>query len=165
MNITEAKNEIFRVVINYFKKTDKSQIPHTVCVVYYTHIISQMENIPERESLLLEISAILHDVGCPNSKKKFGNTLPHNQETEGALLVPVFLEKLITGKILTEKECEWIKTVVGSHHNHLSAQKFSFEIMADADMIVNNQEGYYDGKNFDIQKALYTESARKLYKI
>jgi len=162
MNITEAKNEIFRDVINYFKETDKSQIPHTVCVVYYTHIISQMENIPERKSLLLEISAILHDVGCPNSKKKFGNTLPHNQETEGALIVPIFLKKFITEKIIKEEEGEWLKTVVGSHHNHLSAKKYSFEPMADADMIVNNQEGYYDGKKFDIQKTLYTESAKKL---
>jgi len=162
MNLKEAKNKIFRDVINYFKETDKSQIPHTVCVVYYTHIISQMENIPEKKSLLMEISAILHDVGCPNSKKKFGNTLPHNQETEGALLVPIFIDKFITQKVITKEEGEWIKTVVGSHHNHLAAKKLSFEIMADADMIVNNQEGYYEGKNFDIQKALYTESAKKL---
>jgi len=162
MNITEAKNKIFQDVINYFTETDKSQIPHTVCVVYYTHIISQIEKIPERESLLMEISAILHDVGCPNSKKKFGNTLPHNQETEGALLVPIFIDKFINKKVITKKEAEWLTTVVGSHHNHLSAKKYSFEPMADADMIVNNQEGYYNKKNFDIQKALYTESAKKL---
>lgn len=162
MNLKEAKNKIFLNVINYFNETDKSQIPHTVCVVYYTHIISQMENIPKRKSLLLEISAILHDAGCPNSKKKFGNTLPHNQETEGALLAPIFLDEFVDKKVITKKEAEWLKTVVGSHHNHLSAKTYSFEPMADADMIVNNQEGYYNGKNFDIQKALYTESAKKL---
>jgi hypothetical protein len=86
------------------------------------------------------MTALLHDIGCPNAKTKYGNTTPVNQEREGK---PKALEMLASYPI-SEEEKLLIADVVGLHHHHKELQKMGYELLVEADLIVNLLEGYYN---------------------
>lgn len=42
-----------------------------------------------------------------------------------------------------QQEAQWIVDVVGAHHNAVKAETLGFEVLYEADLIVNLFEGYY----------------------
>lgn len=139
MNI---KHLIAKKVTDYYIENEPSieQIQHTQTVVAYTQLIATSEGLNGHELDLLEISAWLHDIGCPNARKLYGNSLPVNQQTEGKKLAKSWLDKTTE---LTEDEKSWIAEVVGTHHQFKHANELHFEPLFEADIIVNLIEGYY----------------------
>lgn len=150
-------------VMEYFLKEDKTQIPHTQCVASYTHFITTGENMPEHEAELMEIAAWMHDIGCPSSKKKYGNTLPAHQEEEGRIVAEKLL-KDIDG--LNGEEKAWIANVVGNHHKRAEVDRLKFAPLFDADCIVNMVEGYYpkDKAETYLEKAMSTKFGKEIFK-
>lgn len=139
MNI---KYLIAKKVTDYYIENEPSieQIQHTQTVVAYTQFIAISEGIDDHKLDLLEIAAWLHDIGCPNARKLYGNSLPVNQQTEGKKLAELWLDKVTE---LTKGEKSWIAEVVGTHHQFKPAHELHFEPLFEADIIVNLIEGYY----------------------
>lgn len=151
-------------MLDYYAKKDSSQIAHTLCVREYTRLLAEKENYEKRQVYLLEIAALLHDIGCPCSKEKYGNSLPENQEREGAFIAADWLQDELE---LSDFEKEWIIQVVGSHHQFRKAQELGFQILFEADMIVNIFEGYYDKSKVQLyyDKMITTWSGRSLFRL
>jgi hypothetical protein len=137
MNTTDL---LARKIIDFYATNDSSQIAHTQCVVSYTHLIASAEGWPVREAMVLECAAWMHDIGCPAAVKKYGNSKPEHQMSEGRLIVPAFLDGF-NGLTATEKQ--WIADVVGTHHQMKWALSLHYEPLFEADLIVNLLEGYY----------------------
>lgn len=156
-------NKVAECVMEYFMKEDPTQIPHTQCVASYTHYIAVCENLPEHETGLIEMAAWMHDIGCPESKKKYGNTLPVHQEEEGRIVAGELL-KNIDG--LTENEKAWIADVVGNHHKRAEVDRLKFAPLFDADCIVNMTEGYYPKENAGtfLEKAMSTKCGKEIFR-
>ena len=133
-------NTLMMRVIEYFASKDMSQITHTLCVHEYTRLIALREGYKTHKVLLLELAALLHDIGCPRSKELYGNCLPVNQERIGAEIVSEWMPAY--GK-LAPKEIDWLVKVVGTHHQLPMAKEYGFEALFEADLIVNLMEGYY----------------------
>jgi hypothetical protein len=148
-------------VITYYAKNDVQQIAHTQCVVSYTHLIASADNRQQHNNELLECAAWLHDIGCPSAKKKYGNSKPEHQMSEGRIIAPQILAK---ENALNDQEKKWITDVVGTHHQLRSALELHFEPLFEADLIVNLLEGYYPMTQAEtFLKMVHTPMGRKLY--
>ena len=154
--------KLFIKVIDYFSSVDISQIPHTLNVAYFTRLIASSENENADRINILETAAMFHDIGCPISKEKYGNSLPVNQEKEGKILT---LEMLEGETWMSEKDKTWIAEVVGTHHQLKYAKELNFEPLFDADVIVNTLEGYFSKEKADVYiKMISTNTGKELYR-
>jgi hypothetical protein len=154
--------EIAQHAAAYYAREDVKQVSHTAGVAYFTTLIARGEGYTEHRAMLLEITALLHDIGCPNARIHYGNSLPVRQEAEGKILVPEFLKETDG---LTAEEEQWIADVVGTHHQQRFALSLHFEALFDADLIENLLEGYYPlSKAETYYKMILTETGKKLYR-
>lgn len=137
------KDSIIRRVVDYYIDNPPvyEQIVHTQAVASYTRLIAVGEGDDAHRTDLLEIAAWLHDIGCPDARRIYGDSRPLHQQEIGCRLSSEWLAA-IDG--LTPEEKSWLSSVVGSHHQLTAARKLHFEPLFEADLIVNLIEGYYD---------------------
>ena len=159
-------NQVLNDILEYYARIDMSQIDHTLKVAYLTRRITEKEGYSKQAADILETSALLHDIGCPNSKLKYGNTLPANQEKEGMIVAKEILSDEKYSDIDEEIKARIIN-IVGAHHQKNKAIELKFLPLFEADAIINMTEGYF--KNSDIARRLLTshtslELFDKLYK-
>lgn len=171
------KDIIAQRVVKYYTANPPvaTQIAHTMAVAGYTRLIASAMGLSRHDCDLHEASAWLHDIGCPDAIRHYGNSLPAHQQQEGERIVNEWMNENgannfpqwdIVQNALTANEKQWLAKVVGSHHQHHSAKELHFEPLFEADLIVNIQEGYY-GRNqaqHYYDKMLLTDAGRKLYK-
>ena len=91
----------------------------------------------------METAAITHDIACPLCREKYGNTNGKYQETEGAVLVRDFLAD--TG--LDEKQIDRVSYLVGHHHTLSDVSGADYQILIEADYLVNADESSYSAEN------------------
>ena len=115
-----------------------SNIHHLMSVHAYSLLIGQMEGLDEHTLFLTEASAYLHDIGVKISKEKYGNSNPPHQEAEGPAIAKMLLEKYP----LDERDVERICFIIGHHHTYSAIDGIDFQILVEADYIVNLMEGY-----------------------
>lgn len=160
------KDRIISKVIEYYATMPpvNEQIVHTQSVANYTRIIAVNEGMSEHQTELLEISAWLHDIGCPNARRIHGNSRPMYQQEEGEKLVCDWLKD---EKQISDEEKEWLAQTVGHHHQRPKALELHFEPLFDADLIVNLWEGYYDKECAEskYQKLVCTDSGKHLFNL
>lgn len=158
----ELVTKLHKEVIEYFASTDMSQIGHTEAVHNFAQLLGELERYDEKRQAMLEIAALLHDIGCPNAKVKYGNTSPVNQEKEGK---PKALEILASYPI-DDADKTLIADVVGLHHHHKELQKMGYELLVEADLIVNILEGYYKPEQaaYYFDHLVTSKSGRDLYR-
>ena len=161
-NINDKLSEI---VITYYSDFQgfHEDILHTQEVASYTRIIASGEKMSDQEVSLLESAAWLHDIGCPVSKQRYGNSKPDNQQKVGMEVTEQLLRDFDE---FTEQQKEWLTKVVGSHHNLKSATELCFEPLYEADLIVNILSGYYAPELAPklFKTSVKTETGTKLFK-
>ena len=78
------KDTIARRVVDYYIDNPPvyEQIVHTQAVASYTRLIAVGEEPDAHRVDLLEVAAWLHDIGCPEARRLYGDSRPmHQQET------------------------------------------------------------------------------------
>ena len=109
----------------------------------------------------MEIAAIVHDIACPLCRKKYGNTNGHHQEEESeALLYPFLSEFKLDTDIL-----ERIIFLVSHHHTFSNITGIDYQILVEADFLVNASEANMDMdsiQNFK-NKIVKTQTGIKLF--
>ena len=97
-----------------------------------------MEKVDEHTLFITELAAYLHDIGVKISKEKYGNSQPQHQEAEG----PTIAKKLLEPLGLPAEDVERICFIIGHHHTYKAIDGIDFQILVEADYIVNLMEGY-----------------------
>lgn len=158
----ELVTKLHKEVIEYFASTDLTQIGHTEAVHNFAQLLAKLEKYDEKRQAMIEMSALLHDIGCPNAKVKYGNTNAPNQEKEGK---PKAAE-MLANYPMPKEDKELLAEVVGLHHHHNKLKEMGFEILAEADLIVNLLEGYYkpEQAQYLFEHLVTTKSGRDLYR-
>ncbi len=153
--------QLHKEVIEYFASTDLSQIGHTETVHNFAQLIASLEKCDDKKQHLIEMAALLHDIGCPSAQEKYGNTNAPNQEKEGKAIAKEILKKYT----LDETDKTLIAEVVGFHHNQKKLQEVGFEILAEADLIVNLLEGYFKIEQAPklFEQLVSTKSGKELF--
>jgi HD superfamily phosphodiesterase len=130
----ELKNEIIKKMIIYFGHNN-NYINHTYRVLDYAEEISDNE---KGDTDIVIFSAILHDIGIPNCKKKYKSTDGQLQEIEGPPVAREILENLSINEKIVKQVCE----IIGCHHSSGEIENINFKIMWDADWLVNLPDVY-----------------------
>ena len=112
---------------------------HFIKVWAYARTIGELENLDEPAQQILEAAAITHDIACPYCREKYGSADGKHQETEGAPMVRGFLGD--SG--LSEAEIERVAFLVGHHHTLEGIEGSDWQILTEADYIVNASENSY----------------------
>ena len=123
-----------------FSEGNIHDITHLSCVWTYAKTIGELEGLDADTQFILEVAAITHDIACPLCRKKYGNTNGKYQEQEGAPLVREFLAD--TG--MTAAQIDRVAYLVGHHHSPAQIDGIDYQILMEADYIVNASESGYD---------------------
>lgn len=135
-------SEIVKKMIAY-AEGNLHDIAHFLKVYAYAKTIGECEHLDEDTLLTLEVAAVLHDIACPLCREKYGNTDGKNQEKEGAVLAADFLRD--TG--LPDAHIKRVAYLVGHHHTLTQIDGMDYQILIEADYLVNADESHYDKEN------------------
>jgi hypothetical protein len=111
-------------------------INHLMKVHSFARIIGLMEGLDEETQYVLEASAIVHDIACPLCREKYGSTAGNLQEAESEPLLRAFFRDTN----LPEKQLERIIFIVTHHHTYNSVDGPDYQILLEADFLVNADE-------------------------
>jgi HD superfamily phosphodiesterase len=144
---------------DYFAK-DPRRVSHALNVYGFARMIAVEEKLDERDEKILLAAAILHDIGIREAERKHGSTAGKYQEMEG----PAVARVLLQGFPLSEEEKERILFLIGNHHSYSKIDAIDFQILAEADFLVNIQEeGLKKDAAQSIQKKIFkTKTGNRL---
>ncbi|QTQ12208.1 HD domain-containing protein [Treponema parvum] len=157
--------EIMKKMIAYSGK-NRHDINHFIKVWTYARTIGKLEGLDERTQRILETAAIMHDIACPLCREKYGNTDGKAQEAEGMILAEDFLKDCG----LPDDENKRIIYLIGHHHTLTNIDGYDYQILIEADYLVNADEKSYSSENIhkfrerifktksgiDLLKSMYT---------
>ncbi len=118
-------------------------IEHLVKVWSYAKTIGELEVLDDETQFLLEAEAITHDIACPVCRKKYGNANGKLQEQES----PALIKQFFTETDLTESQTNRISYVIGHHHTYDGVDGPDWQILLEAEYIVNASENDYTKEN------------------
>ena len=135
-------------------------INHFVKVYGYAKTIGECEHLDKNVQTVLEVAAIIHDIACPLCREKYGNTDGKLQEQEGPALAIAFLQD--SG--LPEDQVDRIAYLVGHHHTLHDIDGLDYQILLEADYLVNADEGHYPRENIEnmMERVFRTKTGKQL---
>ncbi len=138
----EAKNPRIADILEkmtVFSGGDIHDTEHWLKVWGYAKTIGELEGLDPETQFVLETAAIVHDIACPLCREKYGNANGKLQEKEGPPLVRAFLE----GTGMAPEAVTRVAFLVGHHHTYEGVDGSDWQILLEADYIVNASEGGY----------------------
>ncbi|WP_438314303.1 HD domain-containing protein [Candidatus Caldatribacterium sp. SIUC1] len=123
---------------------DPRMVTHTERVLALARHIAWEMAIPEREQRVIELSALLHDVGIVAAQRKYGSREGKYQHLEGPPVAREILEEMGEEREITER----VLFIVGHHHDFSTIDGMDFQILVEADFLVNVEEGAVSRKDF-----------------
>ncbi len=168
---------ILNEMIKYFGN-DAKRINHALKVYGFAKaIISQEQQVREQIASELqvsgqkaqesnawetiEIAALLHDIGIKEAERKYNSSAGKYQEMEGPAIAAGIMEKCGVEPIAVERVCY----LVGHHHTYGKIDGIDFQVLVEADFIVN---AFEDGMEATQLKAVYdkymkTSAGRRIF--
>ena len=136
-------------------------IEHLMKVWAYARLIGQLEGLDDHALYVLEIAAIVHDIACPSLRARTGQCNGKLQEREGAPLAAEFLK----GMELPQADIDRVCFLVGHHHTFTGVDGIDWQILLEADYLVNASESHYTRENIRsfAEKICRTPSGRRLF--
>lgn len=152
-------NELFLEMINYFHG-DAKRIQHFTKVYQYAKLIGEEEKLDKPTQYVLEIAAIVHDIGIRPAEEKYGRCDGILQEQEGPAAARELLSRLGTSPQIIERVCY----LVGHHHTYSNVDGIDYRILIEADFLVNLYEDAIPEKNIRqaIEHIFKTKTGRYL---
>ena len=120
-----------------YNNGDPKRIQHTTKVHAYASMIGKCEGLDEETQFILESAALVHDIGIRASEQKYGHQNGKLQEQEGPAVARDLLTRLGG---FTDQQIERICWLVGHHHTYHVCEDLDYQILIDADFLVNLYE-------------------------
>lgn len=121
-------------------------INHFMKVYAYAKMIADGEQLDPDTQKLVEMTALVHDIACPLCRVKYGNTNGKNQEKESAALIAEFFKDSNLPQDFTDR----ISFLVSHHHTLDQIDGIDYQIIIEADYLVNADESHFSGHNIKI---------------
>ena len=128
-----------------FSQGSQHDICHFLKVFAYAQTIARLEGVDDRTLKTIEIAALVHDIACPPLRLKFGNAPGKEQEREGGPMAHDFLSDCG----LDEEMLERIVFLVAHHHTLKNIEGIDWQILIEADYLVNAYESGYSRTNIE----------------
>ena len=155
MNVSEITEKMIR-----YSNGNTHDINHFLKVWAYAKTIGEVEKLDCSSQFILETAAILHDIACPLCRIKYGNTNGKYQELESEPLVREFL----ANSGLTEIQIDRVVFLIAHHHTPEKIDGVDYQILIEADYLVNADESGYTVQNIKNFENLYfrTDAGKRL---
>lgn len=112
---------------------DPARIQHAVKVFAFAQNIAYNEQCSDDLVFTLSIAAILHDIGIRNAEEKYHSSAGNYQEREG----PPVAEKLMEDLPMEKSVKDRILYLIGNHHTYTNINGIDYQILIEADFLVN----------------------------
>lgn len=159
---TTKTEQLFREMIRY-EGGDPHRIQHFIKVHSFAKRIALAEELNEKTLFTLEAAAIVHDIGIKAAMETLGGCTGADQERLGPPIAREMLEKLGYPEDVTERVCY----LVGHHHTYTDIDGTDYQILVEADFLVNMFEGSMsrDGIVTTYQKLFRTKAGREICRV
>jgi predicted HD phosphohydrolase len=144
-----------------YNGSDVRRINHSLKVTAFATLIAELEgcspDIVERTA----VAAILHDIGIHAAEANHGSTAGKYQELEGPAIASQLLDEIDAPDALKERVC----FIVGHHHTLGAIDGLDFQILVEADCLVNAYEDQLSPEGIQSmrRKAFRTKSGSLLF--
>jgi len=125
-------DKILDLAISYNGK-DVKRINHLLKVHSFARHIAMMENCGVQLQTIIEIAALLHDIGIHESERKYNSSAYNWQEIEG----PIVAKELFKNLDLDSSIQKRVLFLIGHHHSYNAIDGLDFQILVEADFLVN----------------------------
>lgn len=140
---------------------DPALVHHFTKVHGFAAAIGEMEGLDAETQFVLETAALVHDIGIRNAQRDYGRSDGKLQEKIG----PGEAETLLRGLgDYTEEQIDRVKYLVGHHHTYTNVEGLDYQILIEADFLVNLYE-FADRykKILTVEERIFrTQSGKKL---
>jgi len=135
-------NRIQNVLIEMidYDAGDARRIHHFIKVHQFAKLIGELEGLDTRAQEIVEIAALVHDIGIHRSEEKYHSSAGAYQELEGPPEAESLLRRVGCPEELIGRVC-WL---VGHHHRYNSISELDHQILVEADFLVNAYEDEMD---------------------
>ena len=116
-----------------YLKGNAHEVEHFLKVYGYAKAIGEMEGLDPRTQQILEVAAVVHDIGIPPAIEKYGSDAGPYQEELGPAEARALLDGLGFDAELIARVC----TLVGRHHTYTNVDGPDCRILLEADYLVN----------------------------
>lgn len=148
-------------MIHYYQG-DPKHIQHFVKVHDLSRLIGQSEGLDEDTMYVLEAAALVHDIGIKVGMEKYGRSDGKTQEAEG----PAAAREMLTALGFQERVIRRVEYLVGHHHTYKDIDGLDYQILVEADFLVNYFEDGLDKEHIkkSVEKIFKTETGKKIVK-
>ena len=152
-------DRLYMEMIHYYQG-DPKHIQHFVKVHDLSRLIGQSEGLDEDTMYVLEAAALVHDIGIKVGMEKYGRSDGKTQEAEG----PAAAREMLTALGFQERVIRRVEYLVGHHHTLKDIEGIDYQILIEADYIVNAYESEYSKENIEnfIEKVMKTDSGKRI---
>jgi hypothetical protein len=119
-------------MISYYSG-DPKRIQHFIKVYTLAHSIALGEGLDDKSLYTLDIATLVHDIGIRVSEQKYNSSAGKYQELEGPAEAEALLTELGVDKAVIERVCY----LVGHHHTYDNIVGLDYQILVEADFLVN----------------------------
>lgn len=158
-NNSEELDLLYIKMIEYFSG-DPKRIQHFIKVHSFARLIGHMEGLSDEQLFILEAAAYVHDIGIKPAEQLYGSCNGKLQESLG----PEQAEIILKDCGFEFQQIERIKYLVGHHHTYTDIDGMDYQILVEADFLVNLYEEASDPEAIkSAYKAVFrTESGKRL---
>lgn len=120
-----------------FDKGDPLRIQHLIKTREIARLIAVGEKVPSDTKKIIEVAAILHNIGIHPSEEKYGDCTGKHQEQLGPIYARALLNKLA---FFPDDFVERVCYLIAHHHTYNNIEGIDYQILVEADFIVNAYE-------------------------
>lgn len=131
----QKTGKLISAMIDYYAG-DVRRINHFLKVYSFAKAIGEQEELESSKQEILEVAALVHDIGIKVSEEKYQSSDGKYQELEGPAVAEELLTKLGYDNSLISRVC----FLIGHHHTYDQIDDLDYQILVEADFLVNIYE-------------------------
>jgi HD domain len=130
---------------------DNRRVTHALKVLSFSEEILQGEKVVGEIAETVILTAALHDIGIHEAERKYNSSSGKYQEIEGPPIANRILHEMGISDLIIQRVCY----IIGGHHTPSKVDDVDFQIIREADLLVNIEEGgLASDKNANIVKII-----------
>lgn len=162
MDISRIIDELTLAMID-FDKGDPMRIQHFLKVHRFAQLIARCEYVDAHTQFITELAAVVHDIGIHPAEAKYGKSNGNYQEELG----PEPARKMLQGLGVASADIDRVCFLVGHHHTYSHIDGIDYQILVEADFLVNLYEDNVSESGVDgaLKHIFKTETGKRLCRL